>query len=216
MAELSAALRERARCVAAAVDSLYSDLPGGYDCDRELAMYNDSCTFGEIDTADVALFAERVGEGAASLAAFADLGSGLGTLVLAASSFFASSMGVENAPERAAVAQAALARLPQEAASRVSLVCGDMLAQPLGQLDVVFIHNMVFSRALERALQAKLDRELREGTLVYTVNELAYSRRCRLSATLQATYNWAENGALRPLYEYCVEGPQAPPSPPAE
>jgi len=69
----------------------------------------------------------------------------------------------------------------------------------------------VYSRALSRALEARLDCELREGARVYTVAELRFSSRCKLQATLEATYNWAPEGELRPLYEYAVEG--APSSP---
>jgi hypothetical protein len=48
----------------------------------------------------------------------------------------------------------------------VSLVCGDFLAAPLHALGVVFTHNMVFTRALQRALQLKMDRELPAGACV--------------------------------------------------
>jgi hypothetical protein len=202
---------EDAERVAALVETLYSDLPGGYDCDKELAQYSDSQTYGAIATSDIALFVERAGAAnwrSCGELAFADLGSGLGKLVLAAASFFKSSLGVENAPERAAVAHAALERLKlhsPQAAARVQLVCGCMLSERLAHLDGVFVHNLVFSRALSRALESRLDCELREGALVWTVAELLFSKRCQLRATLEASYNWADGGK-RPLYEYRVEG----------
>ena len=52
--------------------------------------------------------------------------------------------------------------LRSPAPSNVRLVCGDFLAQPL-TAGVVFTHNMVFSRALQRAMQLKMDRELPPG-----------------------------------------------------
>jgi hypothetical protein len=44
-------------------------------------------------------------------------------------------------------------------------VCGDFLAPPcsLSGVGVLFTHNMVFSRALQRAMQLKMDRELPPG-----------------------------------------------------
>jgi predicted RNA methylase len=47
---------------------------------------------------------------------FVDLGSGIGKLVLAAAAVFSSSVGIELAPERAAVASAALAKLGAQGA----------------------------------------------------------------------------------------------------
>ena len=43
------------------------------------------------------------------------------------------------------------------------LVCGDFLVPPLCAFHVVFTHNMVFTRALQRAMQLKMDRELPAG-----------------------------------------------------
>ena len=86
------------------------------------------------------------------------------------------------------------------------LVCGDFLAPPLSGFGVVFTHNMVFSRALQRAMQLKMDRELPAGATVFAVLELQYTKRGVLKAELAATYNWAPDGELRPLYEYVFEG----------
>jgi len=49
---------------------------------------------------------------------FADLGSGLGKLSIAAGWLFQSSLGVENAPERAAVASSALEKLGADGEKR--------------------------------------------------------------------------------------------------
>ena len=46
---------------------------------------------------------------------------------------------------------------------------------------------------------------------MFAVLELQYTRRGVLKAELAATYNWAPDGELRPLYEYTWEGePLAP------
>ena len=114
------------------------------------------------------------------------------------------------------------------------LVCGDFLTPPLTGAGVVFTHNIVFSRALQRAMQLKMDRELppgacrkqvsskpradvvvfaSAGAVVFAVLELQYTKRGVLSAELAASYNWAPDGELRPLYEYVFEGePLAPDS----
>ena len=49
-----------ALAAAAAVEKLYADLPGGYDVDKEAALYNDSLTYGEMATSDLALLCSRV------------------------------------------------------------------------------------------------------------------------------------------------------------
>ena len=49
-----------ASAAAAAVEALYADLPGGYDVDKEAALYNDSLTYGEMATSDLALLVQRV------------------------------------------------------------------------------------------------------------------------------------------------------------
>ena len=98
----------RARLVAETVDAAYDGLPNGYECDKELSTFNDSQTYGEMATADVAALANVPN---ASSLSFAELGSGLGKLAIAAAHFFRSSVGVENAPERAAVARRALEKL---------------------------------------------------------------------------------------------------------
>jgi hypothetical protein len=53
--------------------------------------------------------------------------------------------------------------LLRAAPSNCSLLCGDFLVPPLCAVHVVFTHNMVFTRALQRAMQLKMDRELPAG-----------------------------------------------------
>jgi hypothetical protein len=66
----------------------------------------------------------------------------------------------------------------------VSLVCGDFLAASLHELGVVFTHNMVFTRALQRALQLKMDRELPAGTCVAVPCRARHARmRCAASCS---------------------------------
>ena len=50
-------LLARARLVAEAVDAAYDGLPSGYECDKELSTFNDSQTYGEMSTSDVAALA---------------------------------------------------------------------------------------------------------------------------------------------------------------
>lgn len=45
---------------------------------------------------------------------------------------------------------------------------------------------------------------------MYAVAELQYTRRGVLTAELAATYNWAPDGELRPLYEYTFRGERLP------
>ena len=46
---------------------------------------------------------------------------------------------------------------------------------------------------------------------MFAVLELQYTKRGVLKAELAATYNWAPDGELRPLYEYVFESaPLAP------
>ena len=47
---------------------------------------------------------------------------------------------------------------------------------------------------------------------MFAVLELQYTKRGVLKAELAATYNWAPDGELRPLYEYVFEGPLLPDS----
>ena len=49
-----------ASAAAARVEAIYADLPGGYDVDKEAALYNDSLTYGEMATSDLALLVQRV------------------------------------------------------------------------------------------------------------------------------------------------------------
>ena len=49
------------------------------------------------------------------------------------------------------------------------------------------------------------------GATVFAVLELQYTKRGMLKAELAATYNWAPDGELRPLYEYTWEGPPLAP-----
>ena len=51
----------------------------------------------------------------------------------------------------------------------------------------------------------------RSGATVFAVLELQYTKRGVLKAELAATYNWAPDGELRPLYEYTWEGPPLAP-----
>ena len=90
-------------------------------------------------------------------------------------------------------------------------MCADFLAAPLSSAGVVFTHNMVYSRALQRAMQQKMDRELPAGAAVFAVLELQYCKRGVLAAELAARYNWAPDGELRPLYEYRFQGAPLPP-----
>lgn len=101
-------------------------------------------------------------------------------------------------------------------------MCGDLLLVPLADVQVVFSHNLVFSRALERAIELKLDRELAPGALssvlarraltprsagshVFVVAELRYTQRGALIAEHAASYGWASDGK-RPLYHYRFAG----------
>jgi predicted RNA methylase len=61
---------------------------------------------------------------------FADLGSGVGKLALAAAAMFRSSTGIELAPERAAVATAALAKLGAVGARRCVAQTAQRRASP--------------------------------------------------------------------------------------
>jgi len=192
---------------ATAVEAVFALLPGGYEVDKEAALYDDSLTYGEMSTSDLRLLVQALEFPVRELA-FADLGSGVGKLVLAAASVFRSSAGYELAPERAAVAAAAHAALG--APVNALLVCGDFLLAPLQGVDVIFTHNMVFSRALQRAMQLKLDAELRPGAVVFAVLELKYAKRAVLTAELAASYNWAPAGELRPLYVYTMAGDPVP------
>ena len=48
---------------------------------------------------------------------------------------------------------------------------------------------------------------------MFAVLELQYTKRGVLKAELAASYNWAPDGELRPLYEYVFQGaPLAPES----
>lgn len=187
---LEPGLAERASRIAAALETVYVALPNGYTCDQHLATVNDSFTYGEMHTQDIAVLVQNVQK--PHTLEFAELGSGLGKLAIAAASFFRLSHGVELAPERSAVAQRALSALgaggasdvdpgrgakdnsPRGSCSRlpgplnVCLTTGDLREFPLHAIDVVFVHNLVFSSGLERALELKLDCELREGTCVST------------------------------------------------
>lgn len=198
---------QQAEQAAAVVEAVFATLPGGYDVDKAAALYDDSLTYGEMATSDLGLLVRAL-ELPAHQLAFADLGSGVGKLVLAAASVFRSSAGFELAPERAAVAAAGHAALGSPA--NALLVCGDFLQAPLQGVDCVFAHNMVFSRALQRAMQLKLDAELRPGATIFAVLELKYTKRAKLTAELAASYNWAPAGELRPLYKYTMEGEPVP------
>ena len=59
-AEADGACADAASAAAAAVEALYAGLPGGYETDKALALYNDSLTYGEMATADLALLCSRV------------------------------------------------------------------------------------------------------------------------------------------------------------
>lgn len=157
-------LSARAEIVAAQLDALFDSLPSGYECDKQLATFNDSYTYGEIQTRDIAVIAHNVTEPAQLT--FAELGSGLGKFAIAAGFFFKHSFGIEFAPERSAVAQRALVALGERAPPNVALTTGDLREFPLHCIDVVFAHNLVFSSGLERALELKLDCELADGVLL--------------------------------------------------
>ena len=136
--ECSAAVAAAAR-----VEALYASLPGGYDVDKEAATYDDNLTYGEMATADLALLCQRVRLEPCPLVwqatcsrltdpqqvprhaelDFVDLGSGIGKMVLAAAAVFRSAAGYEIAPERAAVAAAALARLGADGAAAGCCSC---------------------------------------------------------------------------------------------
>ena len=60
-----------------------------------------------------------------------------------------------------------------------------------------------------RASRADLRRL--SGATVFAVLELQYTKRGVLKAELAATYNWAPDGELRPLYEYTWTGPPLAP-----
>ena len=53
----------------------------------------------------------------------------------------------------------------------------------------------------------------RAGAVVFAVFELQFTKRGALVAELAASYNWAPDGEMRPLYEYRFQGsPLSPPS----
>lgn len=111
----AASLAEQCEEAAALVESVFAASPSGYKLDQALATYDDSVTYGELHTADLAVIAAAVvhsrGCTDVSSLAFCDAGSGVGKLAIAAGFVFATSLGVELAPERAAVADAGLAAL---------------------------------------------------------------------------------------------------------
>ena len=186
------------------VEAAFSTLPHGYALDKEAATYNDSLTFGEMATSDIWLMLDED----SWKHAFCDLGSGVGKLAVVAASFFRASCGVELAPERALVAARAVGALTKPA--NLSLLCASFLDLELRGFDVLFCHNLVFTRALSRALEQKLDHELASGAVVFTVAELRFTKRGRLNTELQASYGWAPAGELRPLYRYCWVGQPLP------
>lgn len=75
-----------------------------------------------------------------------------------------------------------------------------------------FSKQLVFSRALSRALEARLDQQLRAGAHAFAVGELRFSRRAVRAHPfeLAARFGWAD-WQPRPLYHYVFEGDVTPP-----
>jgi SAM-dependent methyltransferase len=123
-----------------------------------------SDTYGEITPRGFATLAARLGLGADDT--FADLGSGLGRTVLQAAADFGArrAVGVEMAPSRHRLAEAARGREPDAVASRVAFVCADcaeagLWEAPDGALAGVtclYVSSLLFSSELMSRLAAHI------------------------------------------------------------
>ena len=132
--------------------------------------------YGEADllSMDAILDAAGVEEGDA----FVDLGSGAGKAVVAAALLrpqLSSARGIEMLPDLHAIAQRAAEsyrRTAPAGAPALEFALGDMLAEPLGDVQIAYVFATTFPRALVQEVEMRLSAELRAGARVCLVSKV--------------------------------------------
>ena len=101
---------------------------------------------------------------------FADLGSGDGRTVFWASQFFNKSIGIELSSARHSEAINIKNKFYNN--DSISLINKDIIDYDYSNFDVIYISSLCFPDHLMEKLTHKLDNELKENTLVFTISPL--------------------------------------------
>lgn len=184
------------------LQSAFSGVGDGYVVaseEQELIRGTGGCaTYGELHLDGLARIFGRVRPKGRS---FLDLGSGVGTAVMAAAIGFplARATGVELSKTRMASAHRALYQLRTQSEqmwSQVSFVEGDMLSVNLQPHDVIFVSNLCFSDEFNERITEKLDREVVRRTHVFSSAPFSGSRSQALPALEHVVMSWSDKSTL--------------------
>merc|ERR1719235_2140347 len=155
---------------------------------------------------------------------FADLGSGLGRLVVDAAlvANVKRAIGVELSSSRSSAACHALSDVSKAVPtsqggwraerheSAVELYEGNILdlgKDFLGKIDVAYVANLCFRPDLLNAVAVKLSRDLPDGSRVVSLRNLelnAETKRLKLKGTVNLPMSWSVEGYAQALYIYGV------------
>lgn len=129
---------------------------------RAAKLQDEALTYGELPPAELGRIFERCRPKAGEH--FADLGSGVGRVVITAQLLFpefASARGIELLPSLTGAAEAArqlLAKEYPEQASRIQFTTGDVTALAWEDADIALVHATCFDEGLMRRLGEKAGR----------------------------------------------------------
>lgn len=137
---------------------------------------------------------------------FVDLGSGLGKVCMQAAitQKFSRVVGVELSGSRHALAMKALSQLElinSQAAGRVQMVSGDILAQSLAfpSPTVIFCANLTFNSNVIAMIAQKCIAELHAGSVIYSQREFASQAGLDRKSDITVGTSWSP---ATPLYVY--------------
>lgn len=181
------------------LNSIFQGLSGFQT--NTLGLHEFKTTYGEVSTQGIEALSEKF-RALAPLEKFAskkfvDLGCGIGRVVvgMAILNPDLQSYGYEIVPERVRSGGAAISRIPSRAVqARTHIAIGNILDKaqtPLGDCAWVFISNLCFDDATQRALADRLGAELPPGATVICSKEFP--------AGLQAGLTKIESGFVIPM-----------------
>eukprot|EP00472_Partenskyella_glossopodia_P011477 CAMPEP_0197528344 /NCGR_PEP_ID=MMETSP1318-20131121/24781_1 /TAXON_ID=552666 /ORGANISM="Partenskyella glossopodia, Strain RCC365" /LENGTH=234 /DNA_ID=CAMNT_0043083403 /DNA_START=34 /DNA_END=738 /DNA_ORIENTATION=- len=126
---------------------------------------------------------------------FIDLGSGLGSPVIAAALQFPDlkeCVGIELSPARHDIAEKAKAELVKEESlkAKIKFVQGNMLLYPVQEADIIYISSLCFPDSFMQILGKYLDENLETGTIVMSSREVKLSRSEKVGrVTVEMSWN---------------------------
>jgi len=192
---------------------------------KELPIQCNEDSYGEIPQESAAQLFRNPMVNLQSGETFADLGSGLGRLVIDAAlvANVKKAIGVELSHTRSASACLALTNvtkaMPTDQSSgwrserhhsEVQLYEGNILylgKDLLGKLDVVYVANLCFRPDLLNAVAVKLSRDLPSESRLVSLRELELNndtKRLKLKGTVNLPMSWSVEGYAQAIYVYGV------------